>query len=88
MYTIGKFVVQTVSVREMRVRISQLLDAVEVGEEVVIQRNGRPVARLVPIEAGATSTRFPDRRAFRKRFPESRKSSADLVRELRDDERF
>ena len=37
---------QTVNVREARARISQLLDAVEAGEEIIIQRNGKPVAQL------------------------------------------
>jgi prevent-host-death family protein len=79
---------QTVNVRKVRAQISQLLDAVEVGEEIIIQRNGKPIARLVPIEVAQTPVRFPDRRAFRNQFPASRKDSADLVRELRDDERF
>lgn len=33
-------------------KLSALLDLVEDGEEVVIIRRGRPVARLVPAEAG------------------------------------
>jgi prevent-host-death family protein len=33
-------------------RLGQLLDAAERGEETVITRHGRPVARLVPAERG------------------------------------
>ena len=33
---------------EARSRLGQLLDWVEAGEEVVITRRGKPVARLVP----------------------------------------
>jgi prevent-host-death family protein len=33
-------------------KLSALLDKVERGEEVVITRRGRPVAKLVPINAG------------------------------------
>jgi prevent-host-death family protein len=36
-----------VSVYEAKTHLSRLLDAVEAGEEVVITRNGQPVARLV-----------------------------------------
>jgi hypothetical protein len=36
-----------VSVYDAKTHLSRLLDAVEAGEEVVITRNGRPVARLV-----------------------------------------
>lgn len=38
---------QTVSVYDAKTHLSRLLDAVEEGKEVVITRNGRPVARLV-----------------------------------------
>ena len=34
---------------EAKTHLSELLDRVEAGEELVIARHGRPVARLVPI---------------------------------------
>ena len=37
----------TVNVREAKTHLSRLLAQVEVGEDVVIARNGKPVARLV-----------------------------------------
>lgn len=39
-----------VSVQEAETRLSEQLRETEAGSEVVIQRSGRPVARLVPIE--------------------------------------
>ena len=38
-----------VNVYEAKTRLSQLLGAVERGEEFVIARNGTPIARLVPL---------------------------------------
>lgn len=38
----------TVNVHEAKTHLSRLLEAVERGEEVVIARAGKPVARLVP----------------------------------------
>jgi prevent-host-death family protein len=38
---------EPVSVYDAKTHLSRLLDAVEAGDEVVITRNGRPVARLV-----------------------------------------
>jgi len=35
---------------EAKNRLSALLDRVEAGEEVTITRNGKPVARLVPVQ--------------------------------------
>jgi prevent-host-death family protein len=40
----------TVNVQEAKTRLSELLVRVEHGEEVVIARAGRPVARLQPVE--------------------------------------
>ncbi len=39
----------TVSVHEAKTHLSRLLQLVEAGEEVVIARAGKPVARLVPV---------------------------------------
>ncbi len=38
---------KTVPVSEAKTRLSELLAAVELGEEVTITRRGRPVARIV-----------------------------------------
>ena len=38
-----------VNVAEARAKLSQLLAAVDAGEEVVIARDGVPAARLVPV---------------------------------------
>ena len=40
----------TVNVHEAKTHLSRLLARVEEGEEVVIARNGKPVARLVPAQ--------------------------------------
>jgi prevent-host-death family protein len=39
-----------VNVYEAKTRLSQLLDQATAGEDIVIARNGRPVARLVPVQ--------------------------------------
>ena len=39
----------TVNVYEAKTKLSQLLDRAEAGEEIIIARNGRPVARLGPL---------------------------------------
>ncbi len=41
---------RTVKVAEAKTHLSELLVAVERGEEVVISRGNRPVARLVPMD--------------------------------------
>ena len=39
-----------VNLYEAKTRLSQLVDQAAAGEEVIIARNGRPVAKLVPIQ--------------------------------------
>jgi prevent-host-death family protein len=39
----------TVNIHEAKTHLSRLLERVAAGEEVVIARAGRPVARLVPV---------------------------------------
>ena len=40
----------TVNIHEAKTHLSRLLAQVEAGEEVVIARNGKPVARLVKVQ--------------------------------------
>jgi prevent-host-death family protein len=44
-----------VNVHEAKAKLSALLEKAQAGEEVVIARAGRPVARLVPIAPDAGS---------------------------------
>lgn len=39
-----------VNVREAKTNLSKLLARVRMGEEIIIARAGKPVARLVPVE--------------------------------------
>lgn len=41
----------TVNVHEAKTHLSRLLERVEAGEEVLIARRGKVVARLVPLQA-------------------------------------
>ena len=43
---------QSVGVFEAKNRLTALLDQVEEGGEVLITRRGKPIARLVPADAG------------------------------------
>lgn len=66
-----------------KTRLSELLDQVEGGEDVVITRHGRPVARITPIESPKRPV--PSLAEFRGHVPGWRVSSAKLLRDLRDE---
>jgi antitoxin (DNA-binding transcriptional repressor) of toxin-antitoxin stability system len=63
--------------------MTELLDKVEAGEEVVIIRHGRPVAHL----SAVFRPKLPLRplAEFRAKMPRWRKASAALLREARDE---
>ena len=39
-----------VNIHEAKTHLSRLIEEVEAGEDVIIARNGKPVARLMPIQ--------------------------------------
>jgi prevent-host-death family protein len=44
--------VTIVNVHEAKTHLSRLLERAHAGEEIVIAKNGKPFARLVPLEQG------------------------------------
>jgi prevent-host-death family protein len=74
----------TVSLTEAKTRMSQLLDSVEAGEEVIITRRGQPIARISPLEKPKHAVK--SLAEFRSCMPRWRKPSVELVREMRDED--
>lgn len=77
---------RSVKMSETRENLAQLLDAVETGEEVLITRRDRPVARLVPV--GKPMTPFLDRSRLRSELPPMKTTAAQTIRDLRAEERY
>ncbi len=50
---------ESVNVYEAKTHLSQLLDRAAAGEEIIIARAGRPVARLVALAEPASRQRMP-----------------------------
>ncbi|HLF31913.1 MAG TPA: type II toxin-antitoxin system prevent-host-death family antitoxin [Xanthomonadales bacterium] len=75
-----------VSLAKAKAHLSELLNTVESGEEVIITRHGRPVARVLP--ASPVKQMLPLQRLaeLRQQVPARQGSSAELLRELRDAE--
>ena len=77
-----------VGLAEAKAQLSALLDAVEAGEEVVITRRGRPVARVVRERPAAPAdTGWVERlRELHRDQSPLQGSAVELLRELRDQE--
>jgi prevent-host-death family protein len=50
---------ESVNIYEAKTQLSRLLDRAAAGEEIIIARAGRPVARLVALAEPATPPRVP-----------------------------
>jgi prevent-host-death family protein len=82
-------VMKSVGLAEAKAHLSALLDAVEAGDEVVITRRGRAVARLIadrgpeqPADAGSWAERL---RRLHGDHPRLDLTAVALVRELREE---
>lgn len=79
---------RSVGVAAAKAHLSELLDAVERGEEVEITRRGKPVARVTPLPQPITPL---DLDAIRRHLADVRcevEDSETAIRRLRDDARY
>jgi prevent-host-death family protein len=78
--------VDTVTLSDARAHLSELVDRAAAGEEVCITRQGRPVARLVPMASDRKPIDVGALRAMISATPES--NAEDVVRRMRDEARY
>jgi prevent-host-death family protein len=71
-------------IREARQNISELLEAVRKGREILITDRGKPVARLVPAWPSKAQS-FPGREAFRRSMPALRRTLSSAIIKDRGD---
>lgn len=69
-----------VNIAEAKAKLSELLRQVEVGEQVTITRRGKPVAVL-----NAPQKPLPSRTQWRAKQARLETSSAELIRQMRDE---
>jgi prevent-host-death family protein len=77
----------TVSLAQAKTRLGELLDTVEAGEEVIVSRHGRAIARISPVTKPKKLIDYDGLAAFRATMPSLSRPSVELIREMRDDER-
>lgn len=74
----------TCTAAEAKAHLSELLDRVERGEELVITRRGKPVASLSPLRPAKRAPDWKAIRAFRQAMHVTGSATVDLVRDVRD----
>ncbi|MCW1429020.1 type II toxin-antitoxin system Phd/YefM family antitoxin [Novosphingobium sp. JCM 18896] len=79
---------ESISLAEAKAHLSELIDRAEAGESIEITRRGKPVARLT---GAATPRKAIDAEALyalTARMPKSAEDAAELVRSMRDSDRY
>jgi prevent-host-death family protein len=79
----GTPIMKQVGIKQAREQLPDLIDRVEAGEEIIISRQGRPVAQLVA--APRSSKQLPSLAAFRGKVGLPGTAAAQLLRVERDD---
>ncbi len=81
-----KFIkMKKVQVNKIREHLAKYLAEAEQGEEIVITRHSKPVARLVPVDQSKPV--FPDLDEFRKKISVRGKPMTEEIAEMRKQER-
>jgi prevent-host-death family protein len=73
-------------VHEVREELAKYITEAEQGEEIIITKHKKPVARLVAYEEEKPA--FPDMKEFREQFVMKGKPLSNTVVEMRNEERF
>ncbi|MFH0785021.1 MAG: type II toxin-antitoxin system prevent-host-death family antitoxin [Pseudomonadota bacterium] len=75
-----------VNLKEAKSKMGSLLDRSQMGEEVVIMRRGKRIAKLVPVSI--TSKRLPDLHSFRNSITVKGDSLGSAVVDDRNEARY
>ena len=76
---------RTVSITEAKAHFDEMLDSVESGEDVLITRHGRVIAKIGAPQAPKKPLPLARLAALRKSMPPWSKPSAQLLRLIRDE---
>jgi prevent-host-death family protein len=78
----------TINLADAKAHLSELVDRVEAGDTIDITRRGKPVARLVAVGQARKRIDLAMLRALTADLPPQAPEAADLVRSMRDGDRY
>lgn len=77
-----------IKLADAKARLSELVDRVEAGDSIDITRRGKPVARLTAVARPRKRIDATLLRALTATMPPQTQDAADLVRSMRDGDRY
>lgn len=75
----------TVNLAQAKAHLSEILDKVEAGQDVVITRWGKAVAQVSAISGPKKPVPLEELAAFRATMPRQSRPSTEILREMRDE---
>lgn len=77
-----------ISLRDAKARLSELAERAAAGEELVIAKHGRPVARLTAARRTRKPVDLQQLRALTRAMPRQPEGAGRMLRRLRDQARY
>ena len=77
-----------VNLADAKAHLSELIDRVEAGDSIDITRRGKPVARLTAVDTPRKAIDASLLQSLTANMPRQTETAADLVRSMRDGDRF
>ena len=77
-----------VSLAEAKAHLSELVDRVEAGDSIAITRRGKPVAQLTTVAAPRKRIDLAMLKTLTAAMPPQTRDAADVVRSMRDSDRY
>lgn len=78
----------TINLADAKTHLSELVDRVEAGDSIDITRRGKPVARLTAVAKPRKRIDAALLQSLTATMPPQAESAADLVRSMRDGDRY
>ena len=78
----------TINLADAKAHLSELVDRVKAGDLIDITRRGKPVARLTTVARPRKPIDAMQLQSLTATMPLQRQNAADLVRSMRDGDRF
>jgi len=77
-----------ISLADAKAHLSELVDRAKAGESIAITRRGKPVAQLTAVAGQRKPIDTARLRSLTATMPPQSQSAADLVRSMREDDRY
>lgn len=77
-----------ITLADAKAHLSELVDRVEAGDSIDITRRGRPVARLTAVTTPRRRIDAAQLQFLTATMPPQTQEAADVVRSMRDDDRY